>query len=259
MTMNFQPKIVSWVVLAFTVFATNVMSQTGSMPERNEEAVLRRLEDEWLSCYVSGDKLKYNHLVAEDFVGTDESGVVRSKAKDAALLPAAPVPGAIAANENVTVDVYGNFAIVRGLIVTKAILDGKEVANFRTRFTDTWINRKKNWSVLARHYSRVPIDRVAIDLPEAVLAEYQGKYEIGPGAEVTVSTQGRKLVAQFPGPTKLELMAESEIVFFSKEIPALYIFVRDRSGHINGMLIIQDGKITFAKGPVTSRPEPNKK
>lgn len=258
MTANFQPRIVSCVVLACTVFATNAMSQTGSMPGQNEEAVLRRLEDEWLSCYVSGDKSKYNRLVAEDFVGTDESGVVRSKANDAALLPAAPVPGAIAANENVSVKLYGNFAIVRGLIVTKAVLDGREVTNFRTRFTDTWIKRKKNWSVIARHYSRVPIERVAIEVDRAVLEDYKGRYEIASGVEVAVSTQGRKLVAQFPGPSTLELLPESEFAFFSREIPALYIFVRDGSGRIIGMLIIQDGKLTFAKRPVTNTPELNK-
>jgi hypothetical protein len=229
------------------------------MPERNEEAVLRRLEDEWLSCYVSGDKSKYNRLVAAEFVGTDESGVVRSKANDAALLPAAPVPGAIAANENVTVNVHGNFSIVRGLIVTKAVLDGKEVTNFRTRFTDTWIRRKKSWNVIARHYSRVPIDRVAIALREAVLEEYKGKYEIAPGADVIVSTQGTKLLAKFPGPSTLELMPESEFVFFSREIPALYVFVRDRSGRISGMLIIQDGKITFAKRSIASASELDKR
>ena len=258
MTANFYPKMVSWIVLAFTVFATNVLGQTRSLPGRNEETVLRRLEDEWLSCYVSGDKSKYNRIVAEDYVGTDESGIVRSKPNDAALLPAAPVTGAIAANENVTVSLYGNFAIVRGLIVTKAVLDGKEVTNFRTRFTDTWIKRKKNWSVIARHYSRVPIDRVAIELDESVLGDYKGNYEIGAGAVVDVSTQGKKLLAEFPGPTKLELMAENEVVFFSTKIPALYVFVRDKSGRVSGMLIIQDGKITFAKRPVTGKPESNK-
>jgi len=228
------------------------------VPERSEDEVLRRLEDEWLSCYVSGDKSKYNRLVADDYVGTDESGMVRNKADDRALLPATPVPGAIAANENVTVSVYGNFAIVRGLIVTKPFLGGKEVAGFRTRFTDTWIKRRKSWSVIARHYSRVPIDRVAIELDDTVLEDYKGKYEIGAGAEVAVSIQGRKLLAQFPGPSKLEFMAESEFVFFSKEIPALYIFVRDKSGRVSGMLIIQDGKITFAKRSMASASELNK-
>jgi hypothetical protein len=41
----------------------------------NDEQELRKLENDWLSVYISGDKATYDRVVADDFTGTDESAV----------------------------------------------------------------------------------------------------------------------------------------------------------------------------------------
>jgi hypothetical protein len=35
----------------------------------NDEVELRKLENEWLSVYISGDKATYDRVVADDFKG----------------------------------------------------------------------------------------------------------------------------------------------------------------------------------------------
>jgi hypothetical protein len=115
----------------------------------NDEHELRKLENEWLSVYISGDKATYDRVVADNFTGTDESAVKRSKEQDRALLPAAPAPGGIALNEDVQVRLYGETAVITGRIVTKLKVGDQEVPGFTTRFTDTWLK----WSFIPNRRS----------------------------------------------------------------------------------------------------------
>ena len=213
----------------------------------NDEQVLSKLENDWLSVYTSGDKATYDRVVADDFTGTDESAIKRSKEQDRSLLPAAPVPGGIALNEDMQVRLYGETAVITGRIVTKAKVGDQEITGFSTRFTDTWLKRQGRWQVVARHYSRVPIERNAITLDAKVYDAYAGEYELAPSLVFSVFKEGESLFGQAPDQPKLELHSESEIVFFLKEPPALFIFIRNDKGQVAQLLTIQDGRVTAAK------------
>jgi len=213
----------------------------------NDEHELRKLENDWLSVYISGDKATYDRVVANDFTGTDESAVKRSKEQDRALLPAAPTPGGIALNEDVQVRLYGETAVVTGRIVTKAKVGDQEITGGATRFTDTWLKRQGRWQVVARHYSRVPIERKAIKPDAKIYDAYAGEYELAPGLAFSVFKEGEGLFFQATGQPKMELHSESEVVFFLKEPPALFLFIRNEKGQVAQMLTIQDGRVTAAK------------
>jgi ketosteroid isomerase-like protein len=213
----------------------------------NDEQELRKLENDWLSVYISGDKATYDRVVADDFTGTDESAIKRSKEQDRALLPATPTPGGLALNEDVQVRLYGETAVITGRIVTKAKIGDQEITGFATRFTDTWLKRQGRWQVVARHYSRVPVERKAIKLDAKIYDAYAGDYELAPGFAFKVFKEGESLFGQAPSQPKLELHPESEIVFFLKEPPALFLFIRNEKGQVAQMLTIQDGRVTGAK------------
>jgi ketosteroid isomerase-like protein len=213
----------------------------------NDEQVLRQLENEWLGAYVNGDKAVYDRIVADDATLTDESAVSRSKAQDRALLPPKPTPGATAVNEDMHVRLYGETAVVTGRIVTKVRAGDQEITGFTSRFTDTWVKRQGRWQVVARHYSRVPIERKEIKLDAKIFDAYVGEYELAPGFAFNVFREGERLLGQAAGQPKLELHPESEIVFFLKEPPALFIFIRNEKGQVAQMLTIQDGRVTSAK------------
>jgi hypothetical protein len=208
---------------------------------------LAGLENDWLATYVSGDRAKYDQIVAEDFTGIDESATLRNKADDRALVPAEKVPEGSAANEDMHVRVYGNVAVVTGRIVTRFIANGREIASFKTRFTDTWAKREGSWKVIARHYSRYPPERKAIDIDPLMVSELAGKYEIAPAVIYEVSVENRKLFGAAAGQPRLELLPESEFVFFTRSPAAIYVFTRDRAGKIGHLLFIQDGRVIPAK------------
>ena len=204
-----------------------------------DEMQLRQLENEWLGAYFNGDKSAYDRIVADHSTLTDESAVSRSKAQDRSLLPPAPIPGATAVNEDAQVRHYGETAVVTGRIVTKA--------GFTSRFTDTWLRRKGDWQVVARHSSRVPVERKAIKLDAKIYDAYAGKYELAPGLALGVFKVGESLFGQAAGQPKFELHPESEVVFFLKEPPALFLFIRNDNGQVAQTLHVQDGRVTAAK------------
>ena len=213
-----------------------------------DEQALRRLEDEWLGSYLRGDKATFDRIVADDFTGTDESAKVRNKAQERELIQAPPASiKASLTNEDVRVRIHGDAAIVTGRIVVKSQPGGQAEISFQSRFTDTFLKRQGSWQVAARHYSRLPVERTAVKLDPKVYDQYVGQYELAPNFILTVTKEGEKLMSQATGQPKFELLAESEIGFFIKDISALFIFMRGQSGEVERMITVQDGRIIPAK------------
>jgi len=225
-------------------------TQTVQRPAQGskDEQVLRRLEDEWLGSIRRGEKATFDRIVAEDFIGTDESAKVRNKAQERELIqvPPSSIKTSLT-NEDVQVRVYGNTAVVTGRIVVKIQPGGQADISFQSRFTDTFLKRQGRWQVVARHYSRLPPERTVVKLDPKVYDGYVGQYELAPNLVYTVTNEGNTLMNQATGQPKFELLPESQFAFFIKDISALFIFMRGESGEVNQLITIQDGRIIPAK------------
>src|SRR5688572_22979736 len=232
-------------VIIFAVFSfTLVRMENESSAQSDAEQKLKRLEDEWLSSYLRGDKQTFDRIVADDFTRTDESAKFATKAEERALVQAPPASvNASLTNEDLQVRVYGDSAIVTGRIVSKV----QGSLSFQSRFTDTFIKRGGRWQVVARHYSRVPTERIAINLDSKIYDAYIGKYEIAPNVVLDISKEGEKLMSQTTGQPKMELLPESEIEFFIKGFTAQFVFVRDGTGRVAKLIINQEGQRVTAK------------
>lgn len=212
--------------------------------QSNVEQELKRLENEWLNSYLRGDKQTFDRIVADDFTRTDESGKFATKAEEKALVQAPPASvKASLTNEDIQVRVYGNAAIVTGRIVSKV----QGSLNFQSRFTDTFVKRKGRWQVVARHYSRIPAERTAVNLDSKIYDAYVGQYEIAPDVVLDITKEGEKLMSQTTGQPKMELLPESEIEFFIKGFTAQFVFVRDESGRVTKLIINQEGQRVTAR------------
>ena len=207
--------------------------------KNSAEQELKRLENEWLNSYLRGDKQTFDRIVADDFTRTDESGKFATKAEERALVQAPPASvSASLTNEDMHVRVYGNSAIVTGLIVSRV----QASLSFQSRFTDTFIKRGASWQVVARHYSRVPIERTSINVNSKVYDDYVGQYEIASNVLLDITKEGEKLMSQTTGQAKMELLPESEIEFFIKGFTAQFVFVRDGTGKVTKLIINQEGQ-----------------
>jgi ketosteroid isomerase-like protein len=231
------------ILFAMFSFAPGQMKNQSST-QNNVEQELKGLENEWLSSYLRGDKQTFDRIVADDFTRTDESAKFATKAEERALVQAPPASvNASLTNEDMQVRVYGDSAIVTGRIVSKV----QGSLNFQSRFTDTFIKRGGRWQVVARHYSRVPTERIAINLDSKIYDAYIGQYEIAPDVVLDITKEGEKLMSQTIGQPKVELLPESEIEFFIKGFTAQFVFVRDGTGRVTKLIINQEGQRVTAK------------
>jgi len=230
--------LVGIFLFAVCCFSLGQMEDKGSL-KNNAEQELKRLENEWLNSYLRGDKQTFDRIVADDFTRTDESGKFATKAEERALVqaPAGSVSASLT-NEDMHVRVYGNSAIVTGLIVSRV----QGSLSFQSRFTDTFIKRGGPWQVVARHYSRVPTERTSINVDSKIYDDYVGQYEIASNVLLDITKEGEKLMSQTTGQAKMELLPESEIEFFIKGFTAQFVFVRDGTGKVTKLIINQEGQ-----------------
>lgn len=92
-----------------------------------------------------------------------------------------------------------------------------------------------------------PPRRVAIAAAPAVIANYAGTYEFGPGAVVHIKVDGNRLYASDDGQSWDELLAQSEDVFFFAGRTLTIRFVKDASGRVTRIEVDNNGAKVIAQ------------
>jgi hypothetical protein len=89
----------------------------------------------------------------------------------------------------------------------------------------------------------LPWERNEVTVSPATLAGYAGTYyDIIPNYNMVVSVEDGRLMAQVTGDKKRVLVAESDTVFFDREIEGEYEFVLGDKGKITSVRYTQGGK-----------------
>lgn len=112
---------------------------------------------------------------------------------------------------------------------------------------------------LAEHYSQIatymrllgmvppsalpPRRRVAIELSPSALSQFVGVYQIGPGLELNITTEGGALfIRSTAGGAAVRLLPESSNDFFVNEVDAQITFTHDASRIVTGLFLHQYGR-----------------
>ncbi len=82
-------------------------------------------------------------------------------------------------------------------------------------------------------------EHVEVRVPESVLLEYVGRYELAPGAVMTITLENGALFAQLTGQRKAAIYAESESTFFYRATNTQISFTTDAAGAVTGLLLHQ--------------------
>lgn len=107
------------------------------------------------AAYQRNDAAAIDSLVADDYVLTESSGALTTKADDIRDAKGGAVSFTAFRNEDMQVKMYGNTAIVRGkTIVQGTALDGSKV-DVIVQFTDTVVKIDGRWRLVAGHVSRL--------------------------------------------------------------------------------------------------------
>ena len=141
----------AWV-LALILFATPALAQKSSA-----EQTLYRLENDFANAVVKRDAKALRRIVAPRWVYSDESGVMEREAGIKAFTSGTDTVRE-ASNEKMRALVYGNSAVVIGILQMKGRGPKGPFTN-RYRYTDAWVLSDGRWQCVASQDYLMPAAR----------------------------------------------------------------------------------------------------
>ena len=115
----------------------------------SDETELRRLEDNWCRALKTRDTALLNQILAQDYVEVTSSGAIESRAEAMAAIQDPQSSTTSCGNSNVTVRVFGNAAVVTGVMDHAGTSNGVLFRGKRLVFTDTYVRRDGRWQCVA--------------------------------------------------------------------------------------------------------------
>ena len=94
----------------------------------------------------------------------------------------------------------------------------------------------------------IPKERKETAVDQKILEKYVGQYELAaPKIVISFTLENGKLFGQVGGQSKFALSAESETVFFSKDVNLQITFTKDAQGQTTGLTFNQGGSVIPAQ------------
>lgn len=135
-------------VIALAIFGLSSLAY-GQSKKGSVEDELVRLDKAWTFAELKGDKKAAAELIADDYLGTTQQGLVENKEQYLASL--APNADSVRSDEY-QIRIFGNTAIM----THRATVEG--VRNMKFRSTHVWMKRGGKWRIVAHHGSRIAPD-----------------------------------------------------------------------------------------------------
>jgi len=148
--------------LALATLVALVFSSTfsaASLPQEksasDDEIKIRQLERAWNQAEAKQEVKEISSLLADSLVYTDYDGSFMNKSEYMKWVVAPDQKADHLYDEGLTVQVYGNAAVVTGIYRETGTNKGKHYV-IRSRYTDTWIKRDEVWRCVASHSTIIP-------------------------------------------------------------------------------------------------------
>ena len=113
------------------------------------------LENAWNHAIEAKDTKALDMLLASTFIAIEIDGSISSKSEFLASIKDPEYKPSQAVNEQISIQVYGDTAVVVGIFRVKGIEKGKPYVH-RERFTDTWIKQNGVWRCAASQNTLIP-------------------------------------------------------------------------------------------------------
>jgi ketosteroid isomerase-like protein len=116
--------------------------------DKDEGGRVLALEKAWNHALEEKDTKALDMLLANTMISVDIDGSVQNKSEFLASIKSPDYQPSQAVTEQTSVQVYGNAAVVVGILRIKGTEKGKRYAR-RERFVDTWIKTGGTWQCVA--------------------------------------------------------------------------------------------------------------
>jgi hypothetical protein len=225
--------------------------QSPSTCVATEEAVLTAEHQVW-SAWGSRDAAAWDKLVDDSFVSTDDGGIREGKQQ---ILAAIKQPEGNVHNETDENPKDVRVVFTNGVAIlnfTKHWTDYDKAAGISWGATsaNTRVFTCKNgeWKLIIFHETDIPNkDRQPSVSAIAHLDDYVGRYRFSGKADkgvISISRNGKRLIETWTGDKPIEILPGKYDTFFSRHDDSVETFVRDKPGHVTGILYTYiDGQV----------------
>jgi hypothetical protein len=217
--MNWNNRIKKFLVLLSVLLVYgNVKGQsTEAKPETKK--VLMDIALQLLNALGSGDTAVWSKHMADDCIVLDWDGNLRNRSQQ--LRYVHPLPPNYFRTVNIVKPVIiesGNTAVMTFMADERVTVYGQPVTTPYNQ-TDTYVNIGGQWKLLASMAGEVVNEPITANVSMSTLQNYTGTYELGQGMQCIITLKDGRLIQQKTGRPPLELLPETETVFFAKGRP----------------------------------------
>jgi ketosteroid isomerase-like protein len=135
------------IVVATAPFAA------AAQPVKSDQQILIELERQWNAAVYRKDVAVVSRLLADEFTATYEDGSRGDKARELALIAEFNQAVESAVQDDFTVKVYGDTAVVWFTLRLVGFKQGAR-AEVTLRYTDVWVMRDGRWQCVSAHSTR---------------------------------------------------------------------------------------------------------
>jgi hypothetical protein len=206
-------------------------------------AILKRQTQAMYDALVPGDARAWDAYLDADALVTDENGMFTNKKDTVAQVT--PLPKGIFGQIDLTdwrVAQHGDVAVAAFIVDEKEDFHGQHLHSLY-RETGTWAKTAGGWKLLALQTIALQQDPPAVQLSDAALDQYAGRYQAAPDLIYEITRNGHDLAAGVvggkPGAMKMELL---DVAFAPGQPRVRKIFQRDAGGHITGFVSRREGR-----------------
>lgn len=146
-----RPSVLACGVLAAAVLASGFAA---AQAQPTDEQTLVELERAWNDAFYKKDIEFLDSLLAEEFVATYDDGTLGDRNRELELSAAFNQRVISANQEDFTVRVYGDAAVVWFTLRLVGLRQGQR-AEVAFRYTDVWVRRDGRWQCVSTQSTRI--------------------------------------------------------------------------------------------------------
>lgn len=208
------------------------------------QAELLAIVNSLMDTIASGDKAPWQKHLADEFVLLDRDGSVKSK--QFLVENTSPMSRhytiQLALDEVESAD-YGDAAVMRYRVLEDMTVYGQPI-HVEYRNSHVFTKRDGAWKMVLWQYVEIPADGPPVQVSAKRLEKIAGVYQLAPDVDFVVTLRGGTLYGVRKGRPEVELVPESDDVFYVRGSEFRKIFVRDADGEVVEMLDRRKGTDT---------------